>query len=387
MEEVISGWHYDRICSQYREEVKEAYLEQEKVKKILKKSLSEAKHAIKSRNLHSRSIEEARNYVSRLNRTISTNFASAVLENASRIESSHPILVGPATLDSLITEVPDRLDYIKDGKFPFDRVFFEFMEPTNFNLPGYNLEGKLCGLQLNKALENIEKNSMYHVIAYFDVNRGKYACIALSVFQKYQAILQGQIRLPSDKERIIFKTDSYPDFKFSRETENIPWYPVHTENTSEFRLNLTESDINWRGIESLNVLAINIINYINSQNITLVPRERRIRVANTGVTGRRIVHEIDKPFHIVGIDDKYVEIDEERESTGTSLQWRVYVRGHNRRYRDEAGDIRLVTWVHPHVRGPEDAPWRHHRYAVLAGMLEREKEKIHDYLPINVRNP
>ncbi|MBI2043977.1 hypothetical protein HYT24_01280 [Candidatus Pacearchaeota archaeon] len=292
------------------------------------------------------------------------------------------------------------------------------MEPVDGVLPGFDVPGKLCGLQLNKT-GMLEEEDSYAVTAFYSIPNSGYASAEFLVFNDNPVLLEeGRLRLPrgnsvevlcleradaheaSERVKEEFgvqainlsagefraKIEQYRDqsgktgLRVRRVKEILPYIREPTDQGEDL-------DYLSEGLEKqfgkINNLAINTINYINAQNVTLVPRTRKIKTITRSRKGREIVHNAEMPYHIVGIESRTQVVDQEREDNG-SLRWRVYVRGHNRRIRDEKGSIKYVTWVHPHVKGPENAPWRDHRYAVLAGMLERERTMLSDYLPPKV---
>jgi len=124
-------------------------------------------------------------------------------------------------------------------------------------------------------------------------------------------------------------------------------------------------------IESLYGFTVNMINYINAHNVTLSEGGN----VNPQVKDKiGLVHS--KPYNIITLKDeeKYVG---DYEENGRKLDCRIYVRGHPRRLKNDQGIIYRTTWVSPHIRGPEGAPWREQRYQVLADKLKRE-QKIND---------
>jgi hypothetical protein len=66
-----------------------------------------------------------------------------------------------------------------------------------------------------------------------------------------------------------------------------------------------------------------------------------------------------RPYYFVEVKKIYVD-DEPKEGIGWTLNYRVWVRGHNRHYQDGA-----CIWIDPYVKGPLNAPWKHNRYLML----------------------
>ena len=424
MEEVVSGWHYDRILTQRKGEIQIAHAEQARIKGIIKEELQKYKRVefAKAWSKHGLTENDIKTNMDLHARTLRKDYTDGAIKAYGLTQKAHPILIGPATLDSLLESEPDRLDYITEGKFPFDDVFFEFMEPVDHPLPGYNLPAKLCGVQLNKmAVRSIaekkgyvyerlankfgreidssaEENPVYVYVlgTHFNLDDGTYAEFTTPVIQKSQQHLDAYVRLPSHKEMLTIKRKveeigeyaHLGDFSSCERDKDMPphssYYFGNEKHNFDFPLNAVDLGDITSQVGKFNRLAINLINFVNAQNVTLIPHKRKVQTRLNRPGARPITHEANAPYHIIGIDTRTIHIDEERDSS-CSLAWRVYVRGHNRHYRDDQDQIRMVTWIAPHVKGPEDAPWRHHRYALLAEMLQRERDKLGEYVPRIIR--
>jgi len=404
MEEIISGWNYDRILSQRQSEVKEAYRKQEESKKEIRKKISVLNRGLKRKELLDKietSEENAKEILKDSRELLKRDNVQFSRQKREDFERAHPVLLGPATLDSLVEHVPEKLDYIKEGKFPFDNIFFEFMEPIE-DFDTFNptiicesaLQGspKFCGIQLIKDRVLSERHEgAYSILSFHNSDEhNNYISSEFTVSNDSQSLIGGLIRVPTLENTFVmnFKRsiDSFGNLGkliLGLDFETYPHLSSVGEGEDIMSHYKDDADRIEEYFSKLNNLAINIINYINAQNVRVVPAKRKVqtrKLRDSRRSGRKAIHESEKPFHIVKIDSGIEEINEEKDSNW-SLQHRVYVIGHDRRYRDERGSIRKTIWIEPHVRGPENAPWRHHRYAVLAGMLEREKEMIRNYLP------
>jgi len=123
-------------------------------------------------------------------------------------------------------------------------------------------------------------------------------------------------------------------------------------------------------------LCVNLVNYINAHNVTVIKRERDVDIDAERVwDGEREKN----PFYLVTIRDGVVEEPELPTGRTWDLKWRVYVRGHDRKYRDDQRRVVRTTWIGPHIKGPDGAPWRYQRYQVLATKLLREKEMLREH--------
>ena len=464
MTEILSGWHYDRILSQRQSEAREGIKISVDRKNSIKRALKDARNLLRhhEKNLDDKEKSELESIVEdtmQIRKSVE-KYVHPSLKKRDEMERAHPFLLGPATLDSLLKYKPERLDYIKEGKFPFDNVFFEFMEPVETSLPMFDRKINLCGIHLvkNKIRGDVSREGIYQVTGFYDAPEG-YSSFEFQAINDSQVFIGGIIRNAGGQVVDIAKFSRWGVFKsvlkhsfrkylkgwiwnFSGEDANKsifellkpPTYPSSEEfakndftdmlagrstlslqemsrynkngkirgfkykepngpHTVLDYLDMDTARKNWRdyltkseqkeiedSYKELNNLTINIINYINAQNVTIESRTRKIKTGNggRGKQEREIIHEPEKPYHVVKVDSKKIYLDEEKEKEG-ELQWRVYVRGHARRYRDEKDKIKYIIWINPHVRGPENASWRHHRYAILAGMLEKEKTMLTKY--------
>lgn len=123
---------------------------------------------------------------------------------------------------------------------------------------------------------------------------------------------------------------------------------------------------------------VNLINYINSHNVQINKRTRGKRTPRSE-SETLILSAEQKPFSLITVRDSKIEETTERETRTWDLNWRVYVRGHVRHYRDEEGNLTSTTWVHPYVRGPTNAPWKTQRYEILAKKLEEERRMYQEH--------
>jgi hypothetical protein len=113
-------------------------------------------------------------------------------------------------------------------------------------------------------------------------------------------------------------------------------------------------------------LCVNLINYINAHNVTVVPRTEPIRRAEHTHPSQ------ERKFNLITLKDRTTQEYEPRDEPLWQLKERIYVIGHDRRYRNPDGSIRMTSWIPPHIRGPPNAPFREQRYKVLAEKLQRE---------------
>ena len=322
-----------------------------------------------------------------------------------------PFLIGAATLESLLNERPLQYDYIREGKIPFDHIFFEFAEPCSLEVPFLNtrknIRGMLfkkqpstpdykyagdyaadlhysdsrndmwsLGINFNSMLQGIFRGSLTNLLHLqtmpitfcIDMNKGVIYYDASANMEDYaRRILEIQRKVdPSLKDpSAVMKT-------INESEQYIPLFYPEKEEIDSFEHNEVFFQIPN--------LCVNLVNYINAHNVTVVRREREVIYLDKDERGNKKVRRSKQPFHLIVVQDKVIEEPEEPREVGHwELRWRVYVRGHDRRYRDETGNIRMTTWIDPYIKGPSDAPWREQRYVVLAERLKREREMMRKY--------
>lgn len=112
--------------------------------------------------------------------------------------------------------------------------------------------------------------------------------------------------------------------------------------------------------------------------MNIVRKSRGVDVIEPKGKGRYRKVSQNRNFYVVVVRD--VQVAPETKGKSWDLKWRICVRGHNRRYRDENRVIYRVSWIAPFEKGPPDAPWREQRYHVLADKLLRERQWQQKYL-------
>jgi len=306
---------------------------------------------------------------------------------------SVPILIGIATLDSLINEEPETYEYIVNSRLPFDFMFFEFLEPLELEMPFKPEKKEAIGIKLHRTdfvwEDNLPNYDYYATLYYQDGGKllplriafgptNRKTFIGDFFFDRNNRtyfevnIERGEVISTDDitlgKHLIKPSTEVYTNISEMSEP-----YPV-TERTT-----ITDK-ANTEIFRKISNLCVNLINYINAHNITIKKRIRNFKIKKRIKTGRVEEISINEPYHLITIKDGFIEESELPTGRSWELQWRVYVRGHNRRYRNERGEIYLITWVRPHIKGPPDAPWRENRYRDLAAKLEQEKRMYEEHL-------
>jgi hypothetical protein len=329
------------------------------------------------------------------------------------VKESKPFLMGGATLESLINSTPEDYSCVREGRLPFDNMFFEFAEPITTQMPFLKRDAKFRGMKVDKIQTNnldlshtADKSiNGYLIDVYFEENAKIYD-LELFFSQESRGNLEGRISELSndpetDKQPVVtlFSIDRQKNLlKLSNEKENrnkIIEYQliIHywkegdgekpEEPKYEIEVPLDKSKGEYEFITKIPNLTVNFINYINAHNVTVVRKEREVIELQRDERNKKKKVISKHPFYLITVKDHvYEEPDTPRETGLWTLKERVFVRGHWKYYRDKNGqrigdDHRY--WVIPHIRGPHDAPFKETRYQVLHDKLKREQEMYNKY--------
>jgi hypothetical protein len=259
-------------------------------------------------------------------------------------------------------------------RLPFPIIFFEFAKPLEVNLLSgkKNLRGMLYGkeqafIARKQPDAPVQDNPNLHIDLHFDIT-GKSALARYSMLfnpRKLPDFYYSVLPLdPADQEEFGF-------YQYSRES-GLKKIAMGFKGM-EGEKSVIRSDMvtvpeteDTREFPKLIDLAINLVSYVNAQNVEVVKSSRGGNDKELDKVNRKRAAKgknpikPPKPYYWVNIKKSYVSEDDEHEE-GEKLKWRVWVRGHNRHYQHMVDPI----WIEPHVKGPRNAPWRHDRYAVL----------------------
>jgi len=293
------------------------------------------------------------------------------------------------TQDSLLNVPHSKQNYTETMNLPFPLMFFEFEEPIKLDLSelvGEKLDVR--GITLSRCseliriglkpkiagatLDEVNLDEQYEMFLHFTDSNREYAY-----------------------DLINFNLRTLPFFTFMSQTDFLAIDPQNN-NVSDLR-NITKFDarpysnkvfesclpeetaeLNDEHTELSQMidLCINLINCINARNVEIRKVERgplidaqklrRLNKKRAKKDKNPLPFVPLKPYYVIEVK-KHVYIDEEKneEDKAWELSYRVWVRGHNRHYRDQTGNVRYIEWIEPHVRGPPNALWKHNRYAVL----------------------
>jgi hypothetical protein len=196
----------------------------------------------------------------------------------------------------------------------------------------------------------------------------------LTIFQLWGALSGGDLEYMVDlEERNILYSSREEVEKLPIELQIKRKSHVMRSSKEDYHHNISLDKLkNPDNAFQLPNLAVNIINYINAHNVTFRQGTKQILVSAPTPANRNRRVSRNKPFYLVSVRDEERTI-EDTAGKSWELNWRIYVRGHDRRYRDENGEITKTSWISPYVKGPPTAPWRHQRYEILADKLMKER--------------
>jgi len=229
------------------------------------------------------------------------NVLQHVRRDMQALRQARPILVGPATLDSLINQEPDRYDYVMAGNLPFDLMFFEFLEPFRMGVPFYEGETEAIGLSFyNKrsltAIRQIESEQLAESEA--ETNT---PYIANLYYTNENYIQSTSIRFNPVNQAIFSCTSA--DRRFIIDMERGEVLYIRSSELSEemisngvikgeyfHRMPLSECP-NYQATVQIANLCTNLVNYINSHNTTFTRRNRIVSGRGSTYQGRRPPHQ------------------------------------------------------------------------------------------------
>lgn len=303
-------------------------------------------------------------------------------EYRARLGGAAVFLVGPATLESLLTAKPETYDALVQAHLPFPNMFFEFRPSGELELPFLNRQASLLGLYFGRfdTSESDDRGG----VPLDATTTNRYVCTAhLKIDGQFDGLnftftSAEPHRLQGELGNVEFLLDAH---------KGVVSYHEHTDDEApkDPRLSPYDKSAPLRRIThgdtllQVSNLGINLVNYINAHNVTIVKRTRSLDIVRRNERNKRKHVQEQKPFYMVTIRDRYITEPEEATGKSWELQWRLWVIGHPWHYRDAAGE-RHTLWIEPYIKGPPNAPWREHRYALLADKLEQERQLYDEFL-------
>lgn len=332
------------------------------------------KSAKRQRERFSRTVGSGLNVILRDNGRDIPITDSLVSEQLNRrlefLEHCHVFWIDGATADSLYYVEHEKGDYPERIFLPFPRLFFEFEKPIE--------QQKQIGPKNIKAVlfSNME-NSRY--VQRFTRNKE-------DLEKNYYAeLLEDRIVDAPFNPVMNFKIEELPNFTFCdingiysvdynsgevKITQNPlpPGAPLPSTNYQKIEpisRSLEEFDVADH-VKKYADLVVNLLDLINAENIVIIKQRRDIpgqdRInKKRSKKGKSQIPQL-RPYYWLEVKKTQIQY-EDHVDTGRKLEYRVWVRGHHQHYHTNEGIIK--RWIIEYIKGPVNAPWRHHRHAVL----------------------
>jgi hypothetical protein len=288
------------------------------------------------------------------------------------INDSKVFLIDEMTLDSLHNVKHENINYERSIKLPFPKIFFEFKSPITFELMS---GGKIDALgafyaaasDTNKGFTNFARNYFPNMKESGSVPTRFVAAF----FDKEASFSKDE----TGRVDLMFTTDTLPNFSFMAEKR---LYEIDYRNNKIQRTQLEtlvdaesgEEDVTQvvnkevlSGAKKKIDLALNLINYINAQNVVILREDREkhspselARINRRRLNDGKKPIAFLKPYYLIEIKKSYVR-NEEEHPPSWSLNYRFWVRGHFRHYQDGT-----CIWIKEYIKGPQDTPLKPNRW-------------------------
>jgi len=243
------------------------------------------------------------------------------------------------------------INYEKAIKLPFPSIFFEFEKGIDVVFPR--------GKKTLKAIlhSNFEAtHSMFTEEGSHDVSDWR---------QSY--LFFDDKRLTWPVEFLSYSLQELPDFAYSS-VDGI--YMFKRGKVSELNSKGRDTvspvpDYDSNQFSKIIDLSLNLINYINAQNVVIKKSDFDRKKTNKINRRRKKKGKSEiippSPYYWAEVKKSYIDYEgSDSEEKGWELEHRVWNRGHFRHYKDGK-----CVWVIPYIKGPKDAPWKENRYANL----------------------
>lgn len=317
---------------------------------------------------------------------LENNLKMLLIRKAVHEKHAHCFWINALTEDSLLNRRNKYMQFSSQEplRLPYPFMFFELEDAIDLDLTGLigrkmRIKGlsfanyknlKAVGAKLNPvSLEDsshFDPSNCYEILLHYADPKQGFEVISFDVNQLPVFTLASQNRIlvvdPREKSMIDFtghsKIDSRPFMS-----------KVFASPEAEYgREVLAESP----ALSQIVDLVLNTIYFTNAENVNevRVGRETRTPQELMRINKKRIAKGQSpftpmRPYYIIEVVKHIYDSPETDEERHWTLNWRVWVRGHNWRYRNREKVITKIEWIEPHVRGPPNAPWKHNRYAVL----------------------
>ncbi len=295
------------------------------------------------------------------------------------------ILIDEMTLDSLVNEPYSDKSFCGEIKLPFPDIFFEFGKPLKYYYMVNPVTFDLGAVLLFKPYEGGSGKAFYPEEEFpkeligsdeeeitestspipHECNPENLFDIVLLEEKGYRG--RAEIHFSETNPYITFdEFDSDGNhYVYAYDAKLRSIIPIHDLEPGK---SIKVGYVKEMGDEELNTLklanlSVNLINYINAQNVKIKKAYRKESfVSLPGGRKKKPKRFLvqSKPYYWIEIDKKVYEEKEGEPGHSWELEYRVWVRGHFRHYQDGKR-----IWIEPFVKGPPDAPWKHNRYKVL----------------------
>jgi len=347
------------------------------LKRLSNKVKKETRALINKAQRDTRELFKTRDILGAVSTTIDiSHFAEAqhlIESRLSLLEDAKPFLIGPATTDSVLNMTPKNYDYIDEGKVPFDNMFFEFLEGEKYNLPFLGTSVAFKGLHLCR-----DDDGDFPYLGQFYLQDGKTYTISALFGNEMRDVFRGDIGRTSKISEYSYVVDirnreiyyeKYPitlqrmkEGKYRRSDVLNSRHLEQVYGTKKSLDNLKDSAF----FDVMPNLCVNIVNFANAKNVTVVERERRRK--NKRRNGER------KIYHILKSPDRVsYKYNGKSDNKLWELNMRIAVQSYDRTYKFEDGSIKETQWIKSHIKGPEDAPYKNKVHRIMCEKIEREK--------------
>jgi hypothetical protein len=284
------------------------------------------------------------------------------------LASSKVFWIDEMLLDNFHNVSHGNMNYEKAIKLPFPSIFFEFEKGIDVVFPK--------GKKTLKAILHSDFETTHSIFT-----EGNSEDISDS---RQSYLFFDDKRLTWPVEFLNYNLRELPDFVYSSVDGT---YMFEGNKVSELNLkdkntfSPIRSDYDSNQFSKLIDLTLNLISYINAQNVIIKQSDSdRKKIGKINKKRRKKgKSEIAKPspYYWAEVRKSYVYSERDRpKEKEWELEHRVWNRGHFRHYKDGR-----CTWIIPYIKGPENAPWKENRYANLYKnfkhlLASRENEKI-----------
>jgi len=301
---------------------------------------------------------------------------------------AHPFLVGPATLESLLDRPAENYDFIRQGRLPFNPLFFEFTEAPSGFIPGIKRSNvNLKGVYLCASPSKESGNLTYVFSSFWKDKEGEILGVDLFMDDPKSTNFKGHVSHLSQSNFELDKTTVDKNaYKFvvdmnkgkvhiSQTPKKLAALLNHEHNAPTELVDfskLFDRPVPYNPDEHtvfsmVPNLCTNLVNYVNAHNVTITTKSRQSpsEPSEEGSPNSR-------PYSIVTVKDE-THHEPITHHQGRVLTYQLAIRGHNRRLRNSEGEVVKTSWIPSYIKGPEGAPFYDTRHEVTAKKILAER--------------